>query len=266
VRRSWKKTVCALAAVASTLAAPSIATANPAARLVYSRTADADACPDESALRRAVAARVGYDAFFPWATRTIVATIAKRGNAYVASVDLVDEAGIRHGGHELRADGSCADLFDAMALAVAIAIDPQVALVKPTNPPEAPPPPPTSDQTLSPPPPTEKVSAPVASPEQPAPSVAVRPQDTVTRPIPPPHMLGVDVSAGATGAMAIAPSFSFGGTVGAALRWRSISLGFEGFASAPASRAAIGAESESVSSWALLATLLPCVYLGPVFG
>jgi hypothetical protein len=32
-------------------------------------------CPDEPALRKAVAARVGYDPFFPWAEQTVVVQI-----------------------------------------------------------------------------------------------------------------------------------------------------------------------------------------------
>jgi len=40
------------------------ARAVPSARLVYSRTESAESCPDESALRAAVAARIGYDAFY----------------------------------------------------------------------------------------------------------------------------------------------------------------------------------------------------------
>ena len=80
------------------------AAAAPTARLVYSRTADAMSCPNEDVLRKAVAARVGYDPFFAWAPRTVVANLAREGNAYVAAVDLIDEQGLAHGARALRTE------------------------------------------------------------------------------------------------------------------------------------------------------------------
>jgi hypothetical protein len=55
------------------------ASASPSARLVYARSADASTCPDETALRGAVAARFGYDPFFAWAKRTVVVEVWRRG-------------------------------------------------------------------------------------------------------------------------------------------------------------------------------------------
>jgi hypothetical protein len=52
-----------------------VAGATPQARLVYSRGTGAEDCADEHALRRAVAARIGYDPFFPWAPKTVVASM-----------------------------------------------------------------------------------------------------------------------------------------------------------------------------------------------
>jgi hypothetical protein len=65
-------------AVLATVFASHHAWAAPAARLVYSRSVDAGSCPDEDSLRRAVATRIGYDAFFPWAKRTVLATVSRR--------------------------------------------------------------------------------------------------------------------------------------------------------------------------------------------
>ncbi len=73
------------------LVVPTIARATPTSRLVYSRTAEAATCPDEQALRRAVAARVGYDPFFAYANRTIVSALSRRDGAFVGTVDLIDE-------------------------------------------------------------------------------------------------------------------------------------------------------------------------------
>lgn len=57
------------------------ASASPSARLLYVRNVGAEGCPDESALRKSVAARLGYDPFFPWATTTVLATIDRAGLA-----------------------------------------------------------------------------------------------------------------------------------------------------------------------------------------
>ena len=100
------------------------ALATPSARLVYTRTEDAASCPDESALRKAVEARFGYDPFFAWARQSVVAQISREGSRYVARVQLVDEQGLAHGTRELRSDDdTCADVFDASALAISIALD-----------------------------------------------------------------------------------------------------------------------------------------------
>jgi hypothetical protein len=97
------------------------------AGLVYGRSGAAESCPDESSLRRAVAARVGYDPFFPMAPQTAVVTIADEGGRLVAHIQLVDEAGRAHGARELdSALADCGSLFDTVVLTVSIAIDPHV--------------------------------------------------------------------------------------------------------------------------------------------
>jgi hypothetical protein len=71
-------TLCALAV----LSASRWAYATPSARLVYSRGHGAESCPDEHALREAVAARVGYDPFFPrWSALLFRADWKLRGSA-----------------------------------------------------------------------------------------------------------------------------------------------------------------------------------------
>ncbi len=57
------------------------AAAAPTGRLVYSRAPGAESCADEATLRRSVAARVGYDPFFPWAKRTVVANLARQSQS-----------------------------------------------------------------------------------------------------------------------------------------------------------------------------------------
>jgi hypothetical protein len=242
---------------------------------VYSRGVDAESCPDEDALRRAVATRVGYDSFFPWAKRTVIATISRRDGAFVATVDLIDERGGHHGGHQLRTEGACADLLDTVALAVAIAIDPQLLLAypsvaraspeddaapaAPTQPADTAPVPaqPPPAQSAAEPPPT-KPAAVVLAPQQPGPEAAAPTPSRASGPV------AFEGSLGGTAAIGVTLGPSYGGTLGAAVLWRRFSLGLEGFIAAPSTRAATG--SGSISSWPLLGTLAPCVYLGPVFG
>jgi hypothetical protein len=72
-----------------------------------------------------VAARLGYDPFFPSAEKTIVARIIRTKDELRATVELVDEHGLMRGVRELKAStGQCGELVATMALAISIAIDP----------------------------------------------------------------------------------------------------------------------------------------------
>src|SRR4029077_7562341 len=95
---------------------------SPSARLVYGRSAEAASCPAEPALRTAVAARFGYDPFFPWAKATIVVQVSRIRSLYVSRVQLLDEQGIAQGVRELSSSANdCSEIFDATALAISIA-------------------------------------------------------------------------------------------------------------------------------------------------
>jgi len=227
------------------------ADATPTSKLVYSRSSDAEACPDEQALRHEVAARVGYDPFFAWAKRTIVAGITRRDGAFVATVDLIDDDGVSHGARELRTEGECRELFDAVALAIAIAIDPQS--LSRSAPPPAPPPPSQSaaesqPQTAKPPPPQ-----PDADKSPRAPASTGRPTSAA-----------FEASAGAVASGGVAPTLAAGLALGVGLRWRTFSLALEGRIDAPAGGSAYG--GGDVSSWLVLGGLAPCVHVGPLFG
>jgi hypothetical protein len=262
-RSSARAGVAACALLVAALVARS-AWAAPTTRLVYSRDADAESCPDEDALRRAVAARVGYDAFFPWAKRTIVARISRSDGAFVASVDLVDERGIRHGGHQLRTESECSDLLDAVALAVAIAIDPQLLLARPAPIESA------SQVTPAPPQPMD-VPSPVTSAAPPVPPADVQPAPVLPGPTRAPPVV-FEGSLGVTASIGVTPAPAVGGTLGGAIRWRplrrglpamlQLSLGLEGFVAGSTDAARGGG---SISSVPVLATLVPCLHVGPVF-
>lgn len=228
------------------------ADAAPTSKLVYSRSSDAEACPDEQALRREVAARVGYDPFFAWAKRTIVAGITRREGAFVATVDMIDEDGVSHGARELRTEGECRELLDAVALAIAIAIDPQ-SLSRPAPPPAPPPPSQPADEI---------------HPETAGPPPTARPEaDTLPHRAPStgaPTTTAFEVSAGAVASGGVAPTLAAGLALGVGVRWRAFSLSLEGRIDAPAGGSAQG--GGDVSSWLVLGGLAPCLHLGPLFG
>ena len=76
-------------------------------------------------LRNAVSARLGYDPFFPWADRTIVARIEAEHGVVRGSVELLDEQGLVRGSRKLQArETQCEELVSGMALAISIAVDP----------------------------------------------------------------------------------------------------------------------------------------------
>src|SRR5580692_4084858 len=119
--RAWARLTAGGLAFVSFASFARAAGATPSARLVYSRAQSASSCPDEPALRKAVAARIGYDPFFGWAKKTVVVRMVPAdGPGYVASVDLVDDEGYEHGARQIRTEGKCAELRDPVALAIAI--------------------------------------------------------------------------------------------------------------------------------------------------
>jgi hypothetical protein len=127
---------------ALSLATARSAHANPSARLVYARDASAMSCPAEDALRKAVAARFGYDPFFAWAKKTVVVLVTRDGGVYSARLEVIDGEGVAQGSREISSDGdSCSELFDVAALAISIALDASMAEAVPLPPASSPDPP-----------------------------------------------------------------------------------------------------------------------------
>jgi hypothetical protein len=233
--------------VLALLAGAQSAAATPSARLVYARTAEAATCPDETALRKAVAARFGYDPFFAWARQTVVVQIWNSGGRYAARVQLLDEEGLARGTREIVSDDdSCSELFDAAALAISIALDASA---------KTPAPPPVAD---------------VAPPPEPVPP-ALRPSPTadtptrqaplaVTTVAPSPFRIGLD----AVASVLVAPNPLGGIAVFADYRSRAFSFGLE--IQAQLSLPADEHPPRSVPSLAHVesalsaATLAPCVH------
>ena len=95
-------------------------------RLVYGRAPSVTSCPEESELRAAVRARLGYDPFFPWADQTVVAHVAPRPNRRLSGkVYLVDSQGRASPEREFTTTiEECNELILALSLAIVIALDP----------------------------------------------------------------------------------------------------------------------------------------------
>ena len=114
-------------ALVSILAVTTWATASratPSAKLVYVREPAASACPGESDLRKAVATRIGYDPFFPSASKTVIAQISRAPTGYRGKVQIVGDDGNLRGTRDLSTRGDdCSELLSALALAISIALD-----------------------------------------------------------------------------------------------------------------------------------------------
>jgi hypothetical protein len=111
----------------------------PAGRLSYERGPGAEHCPGEEALRGAVAARLGEDPFDPRLSRTFRLVIVASGARLRGSVELVTN-GIAEGRRELAApQEACAELLEAMALAVSLTINPDLAVAEAPVPQKEPP-------------------------------------------------------------------------------------------------------------------------------
>ena len=223
------------------------APASASARLTYARSPGASSCPDEGALRAAVATRVGYDPFFAWAKRTVVVQVWRDRGRYMARMQIIDEQGLSRGTRELSSNGrDCAELFDTVALAISIAMD-QLPKDEPPSPTETAPAAPVAEATPaslpSPPPPAEP--APLPAEAHPPPGAPATDHPRVG--------LGLD----GLGSLGTAPAFAVGGSVGLGVRWPSVSTSLELRADAPASGpSATGAGRVTAGSY--VATLVPC--------
>jgi hypothetical protein len=113
-----------------TLAISGQADASAASRLVYTRTTGAAHCPDEKRFRTAVAERLGYDPFFPWAEQTVTVDIFEEKGSLRAKLTLVDRDGIVRGTRTLRGRArDCEELLASLALATSITLDPMAAQI-----------------------------------------------------------------------------------------------------------------------------------------
>ena len=114
--------------LALALAISGQARASASSRLVYTRTTGAAHCPDEKRFRAAVAERLGYDPFFPWAEQTVTVDIFEEKGSLRAKLTLVDRNGIVRGTRALRGGArDCEEVLTSLALATSITLDPMAA-------------------------------------------------------------------------------------------------------------------------------------------
>jgi hypothetical protein len=172
-------------------------------RLSWVRAEGAESCVDETALRREIVARLASDPFVEGATRSFEGVVVRAETGWRASYVVRDGATVV-GAREIEGEGECASLTDALALSIALAIDPNASVERRASEAEVP-----------------AVVAPVVS--EPAPAASVTPveapQDVV-------NFLD-EVSAGAAGAWQLLPGLSaglslgVGGYVVGGLRWQA---------------------------------------------
>ena len=239
---------------------PTRGVAGVSSRLIYGRPPDVRDCPDEAALRRAVAERLGYDPFVAQARTTVVAEVFRDGGILKARAHWMGEDGITRGSRELVSDGNdCKELVSALALAVSIALDPIASTGAP---------PPSPEVAV----PVDAGSAPGSDDVDPAPTpISVTPVAHESRSAaadaPPPrrrdapqHAWGLAVGARGFVQTGLLPAAGAG--IAAFARFRSAgfwSLALEGQADLPASRNATDGPGR-VEAWSLTASLIPCAH------
>lgn len=243
LRRGFAKS----AALAAVVLFVRSAAAEPAGRLVYQRAAGAESCPDEAALRRAVAARLGADPFDDAARPTYSVTIDGEGEKLVGRVVLVDANGLGKGVRELVAESDCAELVDGLSLALSLAINPELA---------------TSDSV--PAPPLSQPETPAAAP----PPVLVAPPADALPPVPeaePPPRPGYTFGLGVTGygSVGTAPELAFGAGVVVRVRRGALSLSLE--SRYEPSAGGLQANGANVETRLVAGVLAPCWHFPAAF-
>jgi hypothetical protein len=229
------------------------ASASPTSKLTYVRGPGAEQCAEEGELRRYVAQRLGYDPFFAWADRTVVAQIDAVATGFRGQVRIIDAKGALLGERTLDAPAKdCGELVKSLALAISIAIDDLDAVEGPSA---------SSPSRPRPTPEPAAVDVPSVATERPdAPSAPDRPERAPTKEAHDGSGIGGFATVGALGGVGSAPSASLGAVVGGGVVGSWWSMALEGRAEAPASGAMSGGGRISTSR--LAATLVPCARLG----
>jgi hypothetical protein len=212
-----------------------------AAQLRYALGPDTERCPDATAMREAVSARLGYVPWRDGASRVVVVAVARAGRGLRARIELRDAAGKVQGQRELASGGSdCRELAAAVELAISLAIDP-LSLARPRGARRGP-----RAQAHD----GERTPEPQGVPARGAP-VAVR------------RRTELSASVGGLVAFGSAPSVAGGMTVQGRLRFRLFSVALEGRFDFPAYLDVAGGR---VSTSLFVGSALGCVHAWYVSG
>lgn len=239
---------------------PRVARAAPSARLVYARGPGAEACPDEGGLRKAIASRVGYDPFFPWAPLTVSVEVMRDSGHFRGRI-VLEMGGFEKGAQTIdetpgKDGATCEDLLDAIALAVSVALD--AARAVPTDTaadssapaePEKPPAPvvPAPDEKNPPTPARKADESSVAHP-----SYVVHPHDT--------RRLSLWVAPGARVGFGAWPAATLAPDLFVELRYGAIGFGLEGRYDFPVT-VTVG-PNEQASIDRATGSFVPCFHVG----
>ena len=233
------------------------AQAPPVARLSFDRAGGAEPCVDEEELRERVAARLGRDPFVEEAPLAIDVRISPAdASGFVAMIALTDARDARETHREItssRAD--CADLGDALALAVSLAVDP-TSLLRPAGAEsvEAAEPSASDEATTS--------GSPAAPEPEPEPAEAPASEETARefhdeRSSP----ISLRIGAMLFGSYGVAPNASAGLALSLGARYRDVSLDLELRAEVPTE---IDGDNGTVRGAPFTAALVPCGHVDAV--
>jgi hypothetical protein len=230
------------------------------ANLVYARGAGAESCPDESALRKAVAARMGHDPFWPVATTTIRVVVSADGGR-LRGLIVVEKAGVEKGSQTIDEAGrkgagpSCEELLASIALAVSVALDADSAPQHTA--PEPAPEEPAAPAKVPMPPAIPPEASPEAKPEAPSPVAA--PPPVATSPAAGGRRLALWVAPDLRASIGYWPVVAFAPDVFAELRYGWIGLGVEGRIDVPATVDVGTNDTAKVERFS--GSVLPCAHL-----
>lgn len=231
------------------------ATPGPTATLEYVRQArTASECPDESTFRALVGAKLGYDPFAAGAPSSL-RVVLRRSGADLSGTLTLASGGAARGERTLHAAGeSCDELAASLALAAAVAIDPDAAARGST-----PATPIAAEQAAATPPPPPPLPPPVPPPRS-------EPSARVPAPATPEgakHALGARFSGGVFLPWGLTPGVAPGARIGGGLDGDSWLVVLEASATLESSKSSnVGTVTAQLFDAALVPCLRPTLSAG----
>jgi hypothetical protein len=254
-RRTRSTAIAFAAALLVTRSAAAQTSNGVVAVLRYLRDPSASRCPDENALRAAVASRLGYDPFHADAPLTIMVSITRAGRGLRARVWRESADAPPSTPRTLSSPHlDCTELAGVVALTVAIAVDPLTAAgASPSASPSSSPPP-SDDNSTAP-----ASTAPSDVLPRAAPAASVAPA-VVASPAPPADdAIHPTIRLGLFGTVGFQPTPTLGFVGAGGLRWRAFSLDLEAAATIPF--AITDANDVRARAGLITGSLVPCIHV-----